>query len=68
MSFTPFKLNLFLEENNEDDEDASFDKKMAVSSLSLEEELAIESKYGIDTPLAGSVLSLHPGTFNHNHS
>ncbi|KAK9752905.1 Major Facilitator Superfamily [Popillia japonica] len=51
---------LEIEETDEDESSAIFNKRMAASMLSLKEELEIESKYGMDTPLAGSLLSLHP--------
>lgn len=52
---------IIAEETDEDESSAIFNKRMAASMLSLKEELEIESKYGMDTPLAGSLLSLHPG-------
>ncbi|KAI4463679.1 monocarboxylate transporter [Holotrichia oblita] len=51
---------LEIEETDEDESSAIFNKRLAASMLSLKEELEIESKYGMDTPLAGSLLSLHP--------
>lgn len=58
-----FVYVIFSEEDDEDYADKTFNKRMAASMISLKEELEIESKYGIDTPLAGSVLSLHPGIY-----
>ena len=51
---------LVILEDNERNEVSNIHKEPSQSQLSLD--LEVEAIYGIDTPLAGSVLSLYPGT------